>query len=79
MLARFLCWRDISRDFFFFREGFEGFFFHINIRKMKNQAKNEIFRQMTMTPDLVPKRNLCPMDAKGLSEFDLLIDHDLDL
>ena len=45
--ARFLCWRDISRDLFLER-GLK-FFFHINIKKMKNQARNEIFRQMTMT------------------------------
>ena len=51
LLAWFLCWRDISRDLFF-REGFEVVFFHINMKKMKNEARNEIFRQM---------------DAKGLS------------
>ena len=33
---------------------------------MKNQARNEIFRQMTMTLTLIQKRNLRPMDAKGL-------------
>ena len=33
----------------FFREGLEFFFFQINMKKMKNQATNEIFRQMTMT------------------------------
>ena len=52
LLARFLCWRDISRDLFF-REGFEVFFFHINMKKIKNQARNEIFRQMTMTLTLI--------------------------
>ena len=64
LLARFLCWRDISRDLFF-REGFEVFF-HINIKKMKNQARNEIFRQMTMTLTLFQKRYLRPIDVKGL-------------
>ena len=34
---------------------------------MKNQARNEIFRANDHDPDLVPKRNLRPMDAKGLS------------
>ena len=32
LLAWFLCWRDISRDLFFFREGLK-FFFHINMKK----------------------------------------------
>ena len=31
LLARFLCWRDISRDLFF-REGVEVFF-HMNMKK----------------------------------------------
>ena len=38
---------------------------HDKKKKKTNQARNEIFRQMTVTPDLVPKRNLRPMDAKG--------------
>ena len=57
--------RYIKRPFFFFREVFEVSF-HINMKKMKNQASNEIFRQNNHDPDLVPKRNLRPMDAKGL-------------
>ena len=65
LLARFLCWRDISRDlFFFFRERFEVIF-HINMKKMKNQARNEIFKTNDHDLDLDPKRNLRPMDAKG--------------
>ena len=58
--------RYIKRPFF--REGFEFFFFHINMKKMKNQARNEIFRQMTMTLTFIPKRNLRPMGAKGLKK-----------
>ena len=43
--------RYIKRNFFF-REGFE-FFFHINMKKMKNQPRNKIFRQMIMTLTLI--------------------------
>ena len=46
-ISVFMLERSIKRPFFF-REGFEVFF-HINMKKMKNQARNEIFRQMTMT------------------------------
>ena len=52
LLARFLCWRDISRDLFFYEKGLK-FFFRINMKKKKNHARNEIFRQMTMTLTLI--------------------------
>ena len=42
-----LCWRDISGDLFF-RERFE-LFFHIDMKKLKIQARNEIFRQTPLT------------------------------
>ena len=64
LLARFLCWRDLSRDLFF-REDFE-LFLHINMKTLKNQARNEIFRKMTMTLTLIQNVYLRPMDAKGL-------------
>ena len=38
LLARFLCWRDISRDLFFFREGFEVFF---SYKHEKNEKSNQ--------------------------------------
>ena len=72
LLVRFLCWRDISRDLFF-RQDFE-LFFHIGVKKLVNQAINEIFRQMTITLTLpldVPVRPMDapvrPMDAKELT------------
>ena len=40
----------------FFSEGFEHFF-HINMKKLKNQARNEILGQMTITLTLVPDVN----------------------
>ena len=51
LVARFLCWRNISRDLFL-EKGLK-FLFHINMKKMKNQARKEIFRQMTMTLTLI--------------------------
>ena len=56
----FLYWRDISRDLFF-REDF-GLFFHIWVKKLKNQVRNEIFRQMSPTLTL-------PLDAKRVKIF----------
>ena len=43
-----------------------NFFFHIGVKKLENQVRNEIFRQMSLTLTLtlpldVPVR---PMDAK---------------
>ena len=47
----------------YFREDSE-LFFPIGVKKLKNQVRNEIFRQMSLTLALdVPVR---PMDAKGL-------------
>ena len=48
-----------------------NFFFHIGVKKLVNQVRNEIFRQMTITITLtlaldVPVR---PMDAKRLTGF----------
>ena len=42
----------IYQETFFLEKGLK-FFFHINMKKMKNQARNEIFRQMTMTLTLI--------------------------
>ena len=39
----------------FFREGFE-LFFHINMKKLKNQAGNEMFRLNGLNLDLDPGR-----------------------
>ena len=51
---------------FLFREDFE-LFFSLGVKKLVNEAINEIFRQLTLTLELdVPVR---PMDAKGLSDF----------
>ena len=66
LLARFSCWRDISRDLFF-SEDFE-LFFHIGVKKLVNQVINEIFRQMTITLTLPLDVPVRPMDTKGLSE-----------
>ena len=68
LLARFLCWRDISGDLFFFREDFE-LFFHIGVKKLVNQVINEIFRQLTLTLTLELDVRVHPMDAKGISTF----------
>ena len=48
--------RYIRRPFFFFREGSE--LYEKNMKKLKNQARNEIFRQMTLTLTLM-------LDVKG--------------
>ena len=48
MKITFLCWRDISRDLFL-EETLKFFFSYKHEKKKKNQARNEIFRQMTMT------------------------------
>ena len=37
------------------------------MKKMKNEARNDIFRQNDHDPDLDPKRNLRPTDVKGLT------------
>ena len=63
-LASFLCWRDISRDLFFKRRLWT--FFHIGVKKLKNQVRNEIFRQMSLTLTLLLDVLVRPMDAKGL-------------
>ena len=47
----FMLERYIKRPFFL-EKGLK-FFFHINMKKLKNQARNEIFRQMTMTLTLI--------------------------
>ena len=65
-LARFICWRDISRDLVF-SEDFELFFI-IGVKKMINQVINEIFRQMTITLTLPLDVPVRPMDAKGLNK-----------
>ena len=39
---------EIYQETFFLEKGLK-FFVHINMKKMKNQTRNEIFRQMTMT------------------------------
>ena len=52
---------------FIFREDLE-LFFHIWVKKLKNQVRNEILRQMSLpltSPLDVPVR---PMDAKGLKD-----------
>ena len=38
--------------FFFFRERFE-LIFHINMKKLENQARSEIFRQIPLTLTLM--------------------------
>ena len=60
--------RDIKRPFFFFfyREDFELFFMS---EKLKNQARNEIFRQMSITLTLPLDVPVRPMDAKGLNHM----------
>ena len=40
LLARFLCWRDISRDLVF-REGFEVFFFFFAYKHEKNEKSSQ--------------------------------------
>ena len=49
----------------FFREDFEPFF-HIGVKKLKNEVKNEIFRQMSLTSTLALDVPVRPMHAKGL-------------
>ena len=39
LLAQFLCWRDISRDLFIFREGFEFFFSYKQEKNEKSSQK----------------------------------------
>ena len=64
LLARFLCWRDISRDLFFAKI---LNFFHIGVKKTGtvNQVINEIFKQMTITFTLPLDVPVRPMDTKG--------------
>ena len=41
-------------------------FFHIGVKKLQNQVRNEIFRQMSPTSTLTLDVPVRPMDAKGL-------------
>ena len=56
--------RYIKRPFFFFKEDFE--FFHMRVKKLKNQVRNKIFRQMSLTLTLPLDVPVRPMGAKGL-------------
>ena len=65
MLERYI-YIYIKRPFFFLeREDFE-LFFHIWVKKLKNQDRNEIFRQMSLTLTLTLDIPVCPMDVKEL-------------
>ena len=55
--------RYIKRPFFF-REDFELFFI---VKKLENQVRNEIFKQMSLTSTLALDVLVRPMDAKGLN------------
>ena len=56
--------RYIKRPFFL-EKGLK-FFFYINMKKMKNQARNEIFRQMTMTLALIQNVIYVQRTRKGV-------------
>ena len=47
-------------------------FFHIRVKKLKNQVRNEIFRQMSLTLTLALGVPVRPMDAKGLTLLSVL-------
>ena len=66
LLARFLCWREISGDLFL-SEDFE-LFFHIGVKKLGNQVINEIFRQITIPFTLPLDVSVRPMDTKWLNK-----------
>ena len=52
----------------FFLEKILNFFFHIGVKKkLKDQVRNEIFRQMSLTLTLPLDVPVRPMDAKGLT------------
>ena len=38
------------------------------MKKLENQVRNEIFRQMSLTSTLALDVPVCPVDAKGLIE-----------
>ena len=52
----------------FFRDDFELFFIY-EWKKLKNQVRNEIFRQMSLTLTLPLDVTIRPLDAKGLRAF----------
>ena len=64
----FMLERDIKRPFF--SEKTLNFFFHTWVKKLKNQIKNEIFRQKSLTLTLPLAMPASPMDAKGLNELE---------
>ena len=50
---------------FFFRENFELFFIY-ELKTLKNEVRNEIFRQMSLTSTLPLDIPVCPMDTKEI-------------
>ena len=54
--------RYIKRPFFSRRL---STFFHIGVKKLENEVRNEIFRQMSLTSTLALDVKVRPMDAKG--------------
>ena len=61
--------RYIKRPFFFLGKTL-NFFFHIGVKKLENQVRNEIFRQMSLTLTLALDVPVRPMDSKGLNCLD---------
>ena len=68
----FILERYIKRLFFFFFFFFFWkrlrTFFHIEVKKLENPVRNEIFRQMSLTSTLALDVPVRPVDAKGLEQ-----------